>query len=87
MGTKDSSAQARMLREPNLTLTKAIDMCRSSEQTQIQIKKIGREQVHYTSRAQNSESSHRYASRESEPRAKKGAKQHNVASDNKQRRD
>ena len=38
MGTKDSSAQACMLREPNLTLTKAIDMWRSTEQTQIQIK-------------------------------------------------
>ena len=30
-GTKDLGAQARMLREPKLTLNKAIDMCRASE--------------------------------------------------------
>ena len=31
LGAKDSSAKARMLREPNLDLQKAIDMCRNSE--------------------------------------------------------
>lgn len=52
LGTKDASARARMLRESALTLAKAIDMCRVSEQAQIQHKMIaGVEQetvhVHY----------------------------------------
>ena len=51
--TKDLGAQARMLREPKLTLNKAIDMCCASEQAKIQIKKISggeQEAVNYTSR-------------------------------------
>lgn len=31
LGTKDSGARSRMLRAPDLTLDKAIDMCRESE--------------------------------------------------------
>ncbi|KAI4897681.1 hypothetical protein NFI96_029695 [Prochilodus magdalenae] len=46
IGTKDTNAQARMLREPKLTLTQAVDMCRASEQTLAQIKKIAGEDQH-----------------------------------------
>ena len=51
---KDSSAKARMLREPNLTLQKAIDMCRNSEIANAQWKTMNSEQdmsaVNYTRR-------------------------------------
>ena len=43
-GTKDLGARARMLREPKLTLNKAVDMCRASEQAQLQLKKISGEE-------------------------------------------
>ena len=44
LGTKDSSARARMLREPKLDLQKAIDMCRSSEISKSQLKDMSNEQ-------------------------------------------
>ena len=44
LGAKDSSAKARMLREPNLTLQKAIDMCRNSEIANAQWKTMNSEQ-------------------------------------------
>ena len=44
LGAKDSSAKARMLREPNLTLQKAIDMCRNSEVANAQWKTMDSEQ-------------------------------------------
>lgn len=44
LGTKDAGARARMLREPNLDLQKAIDMCRSSEISKSQLKDMSNEQ-------------------------------------------
>ena len=44
LGTKDSSAHARMLREPKLDLQKAIDMCRSNEISKSQLKHMSNEQ-------------------------------------------
>ena len=44
LGTKDSSACARMLREPKLDLQKAINICRSSEISKSQIKDMSNEQ-------------------------------------------
>ena len=40
LGTKDNSVRARMLRESNLNLTNAIDMCRTSERTSQQLQKL-----------------------------------------------
>ena len=40
LGTKDNSVRARMLRESNLNLTNAIDMCRTSECTSQQWQKL-----------------------------------------------
>ena len=50
LGTKDSSARARMLREPKLDLQKAIDMCRSSEISKSQLKDMsnGQEAVNFS---------------------------------------
>ena len=53
LGCKDSAARARMFREPNLDLNRAIAMCRSSEIAQDQLQKIGatgttEESVHYS---------------------------------------
>ncbi|XP_070537022.1 uncharacterized protein [Ptychodera flava] len=53
LGTKDGAVRARMLREPKLNLNQAIEMCRSSEITQLQLKKIGTtepETVHYATK-------------------------------------
>ena len=53
LGTKDSAARARMLREPKLDLKKAINMCRSSETAEKQHKKIGTDEskdVHFSAR-------------------------------------
>ena len=43
LGTKDSSARARMLREPKLDLQKAIEMCRSSDISKSQLKDMSNE--------------------------------------------
>lgn len=67
IGTRDTSAQARMLREPKLTLTQAIDMCRSNEQTLAQIKKIAGDDQHTVN----------YASRDGR-QSQRGSKQPNV---------
>ena len=40
LGTTDNAARARMLRDHELTLPRAIDACRISEQTDAQLKKI-----------------------------------------------
>ena len=40
LGTKDNFVRARMLRESNLNLTNAIDMCRTSERTSKQLQKL-----------------------------------------------
>ncbi|KAK3098027.1 hypothetical protein FSP39_015459 [Pinctada imbricata] len=40
IGTKDSAVRACMLREPELTLDKAINMCRTSERTTSQLQKL-----------------------------------------------
>ncbi|KAK3091628.1 hypothetical protein FSP39_021345 [Pinctada imbricata] len=40
IGTKDSAVRARMLREPELTLDKAVNMCRTSERTTSQLQKL-----------------------------------------------
>lgn len=74
IGTKDLSAQARMLREPKLTLTKAVDMCKASEQTQMQVKKIGggeQETVHFAARERHPD------------RSQQNRKQANPENDNK----
>lgn len=50
LGTKYASPRARMLRESELTLAKAIDMCRVSEKAQIQnkiITGVEQENVHF----------------------------------------
>ena len=48
LGTRDNGARARMLREAELTLEKAVDMCRTSEIAEQQMKKINvTETVHY----------------------------------------
>ena len=44
LGTKDSSARARRLREPKLDLQKAINMCKSSEISKSQLKDMSNEQ-------------------------------------------
>ena len=40
LGSKDNSVRARMLRESNLNLTNAIDMCRTSERTSQHLQKL-----------------------------------------------
>ncbi|KAL3890159.1 hypothetical protein ACJMK2_002451, partial [Sinanodonta woodiana] len=40
LGTRDSGARSRMLREPDLTLEKAVDMCRASEIADSQMRKL-----------------------------------------------
>lgn len=45
LGTKDSKARARMLRDNNLTLQSAIDACRSSEQVQKQLSQMATPEV------------------------------------------
>ena len=40
LGTKDHGARSRMLRESDLTLEKAVDMCRASEIAEQQMKKL-----------------------------------------------
>jgi len=40
LGCQDASVQERLLREPDLTLQKAMDMCRSSEATKERLKQI-----------------------------------------------
>ena len=40
LGTKDNIVRARMLRESNLNLTNAINMCRTSERTSQQLQKL-----------------------------------------------
>ena len=51
LGTKDSGARSRMLREPDLTLEKAVDMCRASEIADHQMRKLSStEEVNYTSK-------------------------------------
>ncbi|CAB4034915.1 Hypothetical predicted protein [Paramuricea clavata] len=59
LGAKDSSAKARMLREPNLDIQKAIDMCRNSEIANAQWKTMNNEldgvaAVNYTSNEKKS---------------------------------
>lgn len=55
LGAKDTSARARMLREPSLNLQKAIDMCRNSEIANAQWKSMNSEHdsVNYTRREKN----------------------------------
>ena len=50
IGISDSSMRARLLRERDLTLNKAIDMCRASEQATCQLIELdhGNEVVQYT---------------------------------------
>ena len=50
LGTKDSAARARMFRETDLTLARAIDMCRIAEISQHQLLQIGskQEEVNFT---------------------------------------
>ncbi|KAL3843030.1 hypothetical protein ACJMK2_020987, partial [Sinanodonta woodiana] len=51
LGTRDSGARSRMLREPDLTLEKAVDMCRASEIADSQMRKLSStEEVNYASK-------------------------------------
>lgn len=40
LGTNDQSVRGRLLRESKLTLNSAVDMCRTSERTASQLKKL-----------------------------------------------
>lgn len=46
LGTKDSAARGRMLREADLTLDKAINMCVTSERTSSQLQKLQQDTSH-----------------------------------------
>ncbi|KAL3885536.1 hypothetical protein ACJMK2_025588 [Sinanodonta woodiana] len=51
LGTRDSGARSLMLREPDLTLEKAVDMCRASEIADSQMRKLSStEEVNYASK-------------------------------------
>ena len=52
LGTRDNSVRKRLLREPDLTLDRAITLCRTSERTATQIQKIAsneQQSVNYAS--------------------------------------
>jgi hypothetical protein len=62
LGTTDNAARSRMLRDHDLNLSRAIDACRISEQTEAQLKKIHpREEEHHIN----------YAEKKWKPQAKK----------------
>ena len=49
LGTKDTHVRARMFRDPELTLAKAMNMCKVAEQSQLkQIATTAEDSVHYS---------------------------------------
>jgi len=64
LGCPDPRLQERLLREPDLTLTKAQTICRAAEATKEQLRAItGNSSVHSVESGRNTNSSHRARSR------------------------
>ncbi|XP_061185196.1 uncharacterized protein K02A2.6-like [Saccostrea echinata] len=66
LGTKDQSVRGRLLRESKLTLNSAIDMCRTSERTTCQLKKLQGQSDNYN----NNIAQVNYAARENKKHMK-----------------
>ena len=74
LGTKDSAARARMFRETDLTLARAIDMCRIAEISQHQLQQIGSKQEEVSFTKQHKQQSQKQQRRSQQPSQHKRCK-------------
>ena len=74
LGTKDSAARAHMFRETDLTLIRAIDMCRIAEISQHQLQQIGSKQEEVTFTNQHKQQLRKQQRRSEQPSQHKRCK-------------
>ena len=74
LDTKDSAARARMFRETDLTLARAVDMCRIADISQHQLQQIGSKQEEINFTKQHKQQSRKQQRRSKQPSQHKRCK-------------